>query len=92
MAGTTLNVTTWSVSGSAGNLITITSNTTATHNIVKLGGGVVSADYLNIQHSVATPAGTWYAGANSTNNQAVATAGSGWVFTDPPQKFLGTFM
>jgi len=81
---TTQTFASFTVSGSAGNLITITSSTTGTHDLVKTGGGVVSSDYLNIQHSVATPSSTWYAGANSTDNQAVATAGSGWIFTAPP--------
>lgn len=80
--GTTTTVTTFTVSGTAGNLITINSDTTATHTLTKAGGGVISRDYLNIQHSVATPATTWYAGTHSTNNQSVATAGSGWIFTD----------
>lgn len=82
--GTTQTITTWAVSGTAGNLISIDSTTTGTHALVKAGGGTVSADYLNIQHSVATPGTTWYAGANSTDNQATATAGSGWIFTVPP--------
>lgn len=82
-AGTTTTITTWTVVGSSGNVITINSDTTATHSLVKSGGGYISSDYLNIQHSVATPGVTWYAGANSTNNQAVATAGSGWIFTPP---------
>lgn len=82
--GTTTTVTTFTVSGIASNLITINSSTTGTHALVKSGGGTISSDYLNIQHSVATPSSTWYAGTHSTNNQAVATAGSGWTFTDPP--------
>lgn len=82
--GLSMTVTTWTVSGTAGNLKTINSTTTGTHALVKAGGGTISADFLNIQHSVATPATTWYAGVNSVNNQAVATAGSGWVFTAPP--------
>jgi hypothetical protein len=87
---TTTTVTTFTVTGSSGNVITInTSNgsgtpATTTHALVKAGGGTISSDWLNIQHSVATPATTWYAGANSVNNQAVATAGSGWIFTVPP--------
>ena len=83
-AGTTQTVTTFTVSGTAGKLITITSTSTATHALIQTGLGVVSSDYLSIQHSVATPTLTWYAGANSTNNQADATAGSGWIFTVPP--------
>jgi hypothetical protein len=60
--------------------------------LTKTGGGVISSDYLNIQHSVASPANTWYAGANSTNNQATATAGSGWIFTVPPATTMAPSM
>lgn len=83
-AGTTQHVTTCSINGSVGQEITLNSTTTGTFALVKDGGGTISCDYLNIQHSVATPASTWYAGTHSTNNQAVATAGSGWIFTDVP--------
>ncbi len=89
--GTTQTVTTFTVSGTAGNLITINSTTTGTHALVKAGGGTISRDYLNIQHSVATPTDTWYAGVNSTDNQGVTTAGSGWTFTAPPEGQTLTF-
>lgn len=82
--GTTQTVSTFTVSGGSGHAITINSTTTGTHSLVKSGGGTISCDWLNIQHSVATPGTTWYAGANSVNNQATATAGSGWIFTVPP--------
>jgi hypothetical protein len=83
-AGTTNTFDNFQVSGSSGKLITINSSaSTATHALVKTGD-VVSCDYLNIQHSVATPSDTWYAGANSTDNQADSTEGSGWIFTAPP--------
>lgn len=49
------------------------------HTLFKVGGAVTT-DYMNIQHSIATPANTWYAGSNSTDNQANETAGSGWIF------------
>ncbi|OGZ02655.1 MAG: hypothetical protein A2946_00230 [Candidatus Liptonbacteria bacterium RIFCSPLOWO2_01_FULL_53_13] len=58
--------------------------TTGTHSLVKTGSGAVSADYLSVQHSIATPTRTWFAGSNSTNNQGTATAGSGWYFTPVP--------
>lgn len=83
-AASVTTVSTFTVSGTAGNLITINSTTTGTHSLVKTNGGTISCDFLNIQHSVATPSLTWYAGTNSTNNQATATAGSGWIFTAPP--------
>jgi hypothetical protein len=82
--GTTTNFYRFNVKGSAGNLITLnTAVGVNTYALVKLGQGIVNCDYLNIQHSVATPANTWYAGANSVNNQAVSVAGSGWNFTIP---------
>lgn len=84
---TLTDATGWLVSGTAGNLITITSFGTTTH-ILTCSSGTISADYLVVQHSVAQGGASWYAGANSTNNQAVATAGSGWVFTAPPASVI----
>lgn len=82
--GTTQTMSSMSRDAAGTNIITINSTTTGTHALVKSGGSTISLDYLNIQHSVATPSSTWYAGTHSTDNQAVATAGSGWIFTDPP--------
>jgi hypothetical protein len=82
--GTTQTVANFNVNGNPGQLITITTSVTNTHALVYNGVSVVSCDYLYIEHSVATPSNTWYAGANSTDNQAVATAGSGWIFSTPP--------
>lgn len=78
--GITTTFAVWSIRGSSGNAITINSTTTGTHAFVKIGVGIVQTDWLNIQHSVATPGNTFFAGANSVNNQATATAGSGWLF------------
>lgn len=91
-AWSTTTVTNFNVNGASGNLVTISSQTgsTATHAIVKSGGWTISCDYLNIQHSVATPSSTWYAWTNSTNNQSVATVGSGWIFTAPPAPWWTT--
>lgn len=82
--GTIQTVTEFDVSGTAGNLITINSTTTGTHTLTKVWSGTISSDYLNIQHSIVTPSNTWYAGDNSTNNQSVVTAWSGWIFSEPP--------
>lgn len=87
-AGTTTTVANFSTSGTAGNLITIDSDTTGTHTLTKSGGGLITSEYLNIQHSIATPVDTWYASTNSVNNQGVVTAGSGWTFTAGPPKTL----
>lgn len=77
----TNHVSSWNVSGSAGNLITLNSTDGAsTFNLVLDGQNTAIADYLNIQHSIATPNGRWFAGTNSINNQNVPLAGSGWLF------------
>ena len=81
-AGTTWTFDDFTVSGSAGNVISINSATTGTHTLVNTGNGsspFISRNYLNIQHSIATGS-PWYAGLNSVNNQGVATTGSGWIF------------
>ncbi len=84
-AGEITTVATFTVSGNgAGNEISVNSSSTATHTLVKIGGGRISCDYLNIQHSIALPGRTWFAGTHSVNNQATATAGSGWTFTALP--------
>lgn len=87
--GTTQTVLSFSVSGTSGNLITINSTTTGAHNLVGSVRHANTCNYLSVQHSVATPANTWYAGTNSTNNQAVSTAGSGWSFTAGPPALSG---
>lgn len=81
----------FSARGASANIFTFTScnpntgtETTAAHTLLKFGGSVVDCDYLNLQHSIATPSATWFAGSHSTDNQTTATAGSGWIFTDVP--------
>lgn len=82
-AGTTTSTSGFKVTGVPSNLITITSTSTATFALKKTNGIKVSSDYLNISHSVATPANVWFAGEHSVNNQATVTAGSGWIFSVP---------
>lgn len=83
---TTTQVETFTVSGNAGQLVTITSSGTAIHTLTapsRSNASPISCDYLDISHSVTVQANTWYAGNNSVDNQAVTTAGSGWIFTAP---------
>jgi hypothetical protein len=54
-AGTTTTVADWTVTGTAGNVVTINSVTAAGHNLVKTGGGNISIDYMNITWSNASP-------------------------------------
>jgi hypothetical protein len=90
-ASTTQTIGHFYAMGSPGNIITLTSTTTAVFNLLKQPRGIVSCDYLDISHSVASsPTGTWYAGANSINNQGVVGAGSGWIFTPPPARNLSS--
>lgn len=65
------------------------SELTVTHAL-NATGAIISVDKLTLKHSVATPAGMWYAGKNSTNNQGIADPGSGWIFGTPTQNgFIG---
>ena len=83
-AATTNTFTNFSLSGTAGNLITIGSETAATHTLSK-ASGTVSSDFLSISRSTATGGASWYAGANSTDGGN----NSGWIFTAPPAPSAG---
>jgi hypothetical protein len=52
-SGITTTVANWTVTGTAGNIVTIGSITS--HNLVKTGGGNISVDYMSISRSNATP-------------------------------------
>jgi hypothetical protein len=73
----TNTVTTFTVNGSAGKLITITSAAgAANHNLIKAGGGTITCDYVSVSKSDAAPAvATWFA-TNSTDGGG----NSGWDF------------
>jgi predicted outer membrane repeat protein len=75
-AGSTNTVGAWTITGTAGNVVTLRSTTGGTHNLVKTGGGAIATDYMSITDSSATPSSTWYAGNNSTN----VSNNSGWIF------------
>jgi hypothetical protein len=74
-AGTTSTFSSFSLSGTAGNLITIGSVTAASHTLSK-SSGTVSVSYCLISYSSATGGATWNA-TNSTNGGN----NSGWVIT-----------
>jgi hypothetical protein len=77
IAGSTTTVENFTVSGSEGNLVTITSTTNAPHNLVITGGDAVdSVGYLNISYSNASPTGRWLAGPGSVRGSTV----TGWIF------------
>ena len=70
------------LSGTAGNLVTLSSDSAGSaFTLSKVGGGTVSCNYLSIRDSTATGASAlWYAGANSTN----VSNNTGWIFTNAP--------
>jgi hypothetical protein len=85
-ASTTNTFSNFSLSGTAGNLVTINSSTGGTQATISKSSGIVSNNYLSIQDSAATGGATWYAGANSTN----VSNNTGWLFTAPPG--VGNFL
>lgn len=88
--GTTQTIGHFAVNGNALGIITLNSTTTTTFSLQKSPSGLVNCDYLNINHCIALPStGTWYAGTNSINNQAIAAIGSGWIFSNMPPRKLG---
>jgi hypothetical protein len=72
----------FNLSGTAGNLVTLRSTTLGTTSTLsKVGGGVVSCNFLSIRDSTATGSGaSWYAGGNSTN----VSNNTGWQFIPAP--------
>jgi hypothetical protein len=79
IAGQTTTVDGFTVTGSAGNVFTITSTTAAPHNLVFTGAGNVDLSYANISYSNASPTNTWY--ALLTNNNTDGGNNTGWIFT-----------
>jgi hypothetical protein len=77
---TTQTFTNWNVSGTSGNLVTITSGTAGVPALLSKASGTVSSNYLSLKDSTATGGATWYAGANSTN----VSGNLGWIFSAAP--------
>jgi hypothetical protein len=86
-SSTTTTVTNWNVSGTAGNLVTITSSAAGTAATLSKASGTVSSNYLSLKDSAATGGASWYAGANSTN----VSGNSGWIFSNAPSNAAGSF-
>ncbi len=83
-SGRTQTIGTWGVNGSSGNLVTIRASSTARHNLVKSGGGRVTANYLSISGSNASPLFTWQASNSIDGGNNV-----GWYFGSIPTPSLG---
>lgn len=79
-AGTTTTVTTWSINGTDGNPVTITSPTAAQHTLSN-SGEKVTVNYLNISYSNATGGATWVAYESLGNFDSGNN--TGWLFYNP---------
>jgi hypothetical protein len=77
-ASTTTTVAAFNVNGTAGNLVTLNSSTPGTRATLNKTSGTVTANYLSISDSLATPTDTWYA-VNSVN----VSNNIGWIFEAP---------
>ena len=69
------------VSGTAGNLITLSNSSGTTVANLTTSSSQISNDYLNIAYINVTPANVWYAGAHSNNTGGSDT---NWIFKAPP--------
>lgn len=66
--GTTNTIALWSIVGTVGNVVTVSSRTTAPASLTYSGAGKVFSDYLNVSYITANPDLTWYVGSHSTNS------------------------
>lgn len=85
-AGKTNTFTTFTVAGTAGALIVLSSSSAATHTLSK-ASGTVTVQYCNISYSIASGGATFNAGAslNSGNN-------TGWAFQFSFPVAVGVFV
>ncbi|CAB4124507.1 hypothetical protein UFOVP62_7 [uncultured Caudovirales phage] len=88
-SGTTApNITTitssFTVSGTAGNLVTINSSTSGTAATLSMpSGGSTASDYLSLKDMAATGGAIWYAGPSPSHTIDVS-GNTGWTFTAAP--------
>jgi len=77
-SGTTTTVSNFGLSGTAGNLITISSESAGLQFTLSKTSGTVNAQYLSIQDSIATGGATW--NALTSNGNVDAGNNIGWIF------------
>jgi hypothetical protein len=76
--GTNNTINTWSVNGSSGNQVTLTTRLAGVHTLTKASGTVIT-NYLTISNSVAAGGATWRAPTNYGNVDGGGN--SGWDFS-----------
>jgi len=75
------------LTGSAGNLITLQSVVAGNTWYIVKSSGTVSCDYLQLRDSAASGGATFYAGANSTD----VSGNTGWIFSAAPSTTNSNF-
>jgi hypothetical protein len=78
-AGDTQTATTFAATGTAGNLVTLSSDTAASAFSLVVAAGQMSCDYLSLQDCAAKGGAQFFAGAHSTD----VSGNTGWRFTAP---------
>jgi len=76
--GANQTVTTWSITGTSGNVVTVQSSVSGSSTtLTKSGGGFLTGiDYLNVRDIIGSPVSdTWYIGANSVINTTAPNSG-----------------
>jgi hypothetical protein len=86
-SGNTNTVSSFTATGSSGNLVTITATTAGTAATLSKSSGIVSCNWLSLKDSAATGGASWYAGANSTN----VSNNTGWNFINAPSAVSNFF-
>jgi hypothetical protein len=81
-SGTTQTVTTFTVSGTSGNLITLNSSSAENRATLTDSGGINSVSYVDIKDIAATGYGEWQ--AYTSNGNVDSGNNLGWVFAEPP--------
>lgn len=82
-AFTQQTVTTFTVNGTAGNLMTLQSTTNGNAWIISCGTGTITCDYLSIRDSSATGGATFIAGTHSTD----VSNNTGWIAGDSGARY-----
>ena len=80
MTSATNNIGIWSVTGTAGNVVTVNSNTAGTRRSFNLTNVTSGIDYLSVKDIGVNQTNRFYVGANSTNGGN----NSNVIFTAPP--------
>ncbi len=88
-SGTTQTVTNFTLSGSAGNLVTLNSSTPGSPATLSKSTGTVSVSYVNIVDSTATGGATWQ--AYTSNGNVDGGGNSGWDFGALVAAAIGAF-